>query len=206
MGTSLPVRPPRGEEGGYTMLKRRLRNQKGVSAVEFALVLPVLLLFLGGTIDFGIIFFVNHMTGNAAREGARLAASQRGLASGSINDADVDQRIKRFLPISGLFKDVGHSATATIAPPDCEVEVEVTGQVPYFFLSIFETMTGDSFPINRTVTMRYEHCSQPAQQGAIDEVVSLVFMAPQPRQKQRSSGDHGGDIVVCPRGLFRCVH
>ena len=43
-------------------------------AVEFALVLPVLLLILLGIIDFGRVMFVKNALTNAASQGARVAA------------------------------------------------------------------------------------------------------------------------------------
>lgn len=139
------------------MLKRRFRNQKGVSAIEFALVLPVLLLFLGGTIDFGIIFFINHMAGNAAREGARLAA-----ASAPLDTDAIKREATRFLPGGGLFQLGADSPTVNTdrLVSDCEIAVNVSGQVPYFFLSIFTFDPGSSFTINRTVTIHYDRCDE----------------------------------------------
>lgn len=46
-------------------------NQAGASVLEFALVLPLLLLLLFGIIEFGIILFDQAMLTNACREGAR---------------------------------------------------------------------------------------------------------------------------------------
>jgi len=55
------------------MLKRLYREQKGQSLVEIALVLPVLLLMLGGLVDFGRGFRGYIVITNASREGARYA-------------------------------------------------------------------------------------------------------------------------------------
>ncbi len=46
-------------------------REKGASAVEFALVLPVLMLILFGIIEFGFIFYDKAIVTNASREGAR---------------------------------------------------------------------------------------------------------------------------------------
>ena len=46
-------------------------SEKGASVVELALLLPLLLLFLFGIIEFGIILFDKAMLTNACREGAR---------------------------------------------------------------------------------------------------------------------------------------
>jgi Flp pilus assembly protein TadG len=50
------------------------RSERGAAAVEFALILPVFLLIVLGTIDFGYFFFVSEIVGNAAREGARAGS------------------------------------------------------------------------------------------------------------------------------------
>jgi Flp pilus assembly protein TadG len=50
----------------------QFRNNRGQAMLEFALVLPILLLLVFGIIDFGIIFFDNLVITQAAREGARV--------------------------------------------------------------------------------------------------------------------------------------
>jgi Flp pilus assembly protein TadG len=52
----------------------RTARDRGAAAVEFALVLPVLLLILFGIIDFGRALNAQIELTGAAREGARLAA------------------------------------------------------------------------------------------------------------------------------------
>lgn len=49
------------------------RRERGAAAVEFAIVLPILLLFLAGIIDFGRAMYTQAIVTNAAREGARAA-------------------------------------------------------------------------------------------------------------------------------------
>jgi len=56
--------------------KRFARSESGASMVEFALIAPILFMFLFGIIDFGrALFQYNNLT-NAAREGARFAATR----------------------------------------------------------------------------------------------------------------------------------
>ena len=56
--------------------KRHLQqdSEGGAAAVEFALVIPVLLLVLCGIFDFGNIYLQMDIVNQAARQGARLAA------------------------------------------------------------------------------------------------------------------------------------
>ena len=49
--------------------------RKGAELVEFALVLPLLLLLLVGIFDFGSLFALRQKMTNAAREGARIVVS-----------------------------------------------------------------------------------------------------------------------------------
>lgn len=49
-------------------------SPRGLAAVEFALVLPVLLLVLFGIINFGALMYDQAVVTNAAREGARWAS------------------------------------------------------------------------------------------------------------------------------------
>ena len=53
---------------------RRRRNDRGAAAVEFALVVPILLVMVFGIIDFGLAINRYAMVNNAAREGVREAS------------------------------------------------------------------------------------------------------------------------------------
>jgi len=46
-------------------------GQKGVAAVEFAIILPFIVLLVFGTIDFGVVFYNKQVITNASREGVR---------------------------------------------------------------------------------------------------------------------------------------
>lgn len=64
----------------------KLKNQKGQALVEFALVVPILLIIVMGIIEFGFMFNAYITISNASREGARL-----GVLGG--NDAAVVARV-----------------------------------------------------------------------------------------------------------------
>jgi Flp pilus assembly protein TadG len=52
-------------------LLRRGRGQEGAAAVEFALLLLPLVLLIGGGVDFGHAYYIQHVITTASREGAR---------------------------------------------------------------------------------------------------------------------------------------
>lgn len=62
----------------FTLWKRKLRSTqqdlRGAQIVEFAIVVPILLLLVIGIIDFGRAYFSWVIITNGAREGARVAA------------------------------------------------------------------------------------------------------------------------------------
>lgn len=63
----------------------RLREERGASAVEFAIVASLLFMILFGTITFGIIFNRYQGLQSSAREGARLGSLQATTRTDIIN-------------------------------------------------------------------------------------------------------------------------
>jgi Flp pilus assembly protein TadG len=52
-------------------MMKRLRCQKGVAAIEFAILLPLLLVIIFGIVEFSILLYDKQVITNASREGAR---------------------------------------------------------------------------------------------------------------------------------------
>jgi len=48
-----------------------LQNHRGVAAVELAICLPILILLVCGSIEFGLLFYNEQVITNASREGVR---------------------------------------------------------------------------------------------------------------------------------------
>lgn len=57
------------------------RNDRGAAAVEFALVLPLLVMLFAGIAELGRIYYLQAMLSGAAREGARVMALQNNTAT-----------------------------------------------------------------------------------------------------------------------------
>ena len=66
------------------------RRTKGQELLEYALVLPLLLLLVVGIVDFGLVFFAYNSIANAAREGARA-----GVVPSATEDDIIDAVIER---------------------------------------------------------------------------------------------------------------
>jgi Flp pilus assembly protein TadG len=60
---------------------RRGRGQEGAAAVEFAILLPILLVLTLGALDMGHMYYIDHLITNASREGARYAAKYSGTTA-----------------------------------------------------------------------------------------------------------------------------
>lgn len=56
----------------------KINNQNGAALVEFAIVLPLLLILVFGVIEFGVMFYDKAVITNASREGARAGITGLG--------------------------------------------------------------------------------------------------------------------------------
>lgn len=58
------------------VIKKRVKSEEGQALVEFALVLPLLLLIICGMMDFGWLFYNQLNVDNTAREAARAICTE----------------------------------------------------------------------------------------------------------------------------------
>lgn len=79
--------------GEVLCMRNKDKSQEGQAIIEFALVLPILLLVLGGIIEFGILFYNKQVISNASREGVR---------AGIVNLKDKDTGIKKPIHIADI--------------------------------------------------------------------------------------------------------
>jgi Flp pilus assembly protein TadG len=63
--------------------RRGIGGEQGAVAVEFALILPVLLLLVFGIVDFGHAWYMRHVLQNSCREGARYATRYQTTTDGT---------------------------------------------------------------------------------------------------------------------------
>lgn len=81
------------EEGGRPM--KLHSSQRGVAAVEFALVLPLLLAITFGLIEFGLFMYNQQVLTNAAREGARAGIVQ--TSGPRLTESNIQAVVMRYL-------------------------------------------------------------------------------------------------------------
>ena len=90
------------------------RKERGQELVEFALILPLLLLLLVGIFEFGYVVFVQNTLSNAVREGARY---------GAVKPAETEKITERGEGLtSGLVEDAITWSVSWWDPPGCVVE------------------------------------------------------------------------------------
>jgi hypothetical protein len=75
---------------------RRWSSERGAELLELAIALPILMLIIGGVVDFAIMFQRYEVVTNAAREGARVAVLP------DFATADIQSRVTSYLAASGL--------------------------------------------------------------------------------------------------------
>lgn len=91
------------------------QRRRGVAALEFAAVLPLLLLLLVGIWELGRIIHVQINLNNAARDGARLGAQANIVATTgtytqikfNTGTPNIDSTIKAYLTASGITNHTG---------------------------------------------------------------------------------------------------
>jgi len=119
-------------------------GEAGESMVEFALVLPVLLLVLVGVVQFALVHHAQNVVTTAAQEGARLAAAEGGDA------VDGEQRTRDVLG-SGLGRN-GESFDVAAADDGETVTVRASGDYPL----IFPWLGRRDIGLDATATVRKE--------------------------------------------------
>lgn len=75
-------------------MRKTIYSSRGVSAVEFAILLPLLLAIVFGIIEFGLFMYNQQVITNAAREGARAAIVQ---GTGRLTPTEIQQIVMNYL-------------------------------------------------------------------------------------------------------------
>lgn len=119
------------------------RDERGTALIEFALILPLLLVVTIAVVDFGRAFFVKNVLEQAAREGVRLRA-----VTSSSDSALVTQRVNQ---VAGPANVTITNVLIEGPTPAKQVHVKVTAEFNWIFPGVFN-LVGANFTNPTTLT------------------------------------------------------
>jgi len=156
-----------------------LTRSKGQALVEFTLSFLLFLVIAWIPADFGLAFYTAQLAQNASREGARIAASDPKLGSGTLPGvtwttsctmpscsgnilSETAARISSALLPGALITVTLDPDSVPPATPKCDrkVTVTVSGTYSYFFYQLLAAIGNtvpDTLNIVRSTSMRWEH-------------------------------------------------
>ena len=143
-----------------------IQNRRGVVAVEFAIVAPVLVAIVFGMIEMARAFEMQNLLEVAAREGARFASMDRDgmLAAGQTANQKLTDDVKNFLASNGIPKDKITVQVKSHDDPTLDFNLddpandlklfEVNIQVNFSAVSLQSVAAGNDYALNAKVVFR----------------------------------------------------
>jgi Flp pilus assembly protein TadG len=172
---SLHLSSPRCRRNALT----GLASSSGQAVVEFTLVFLLFLIIAWIPADFGLGFYTAQLAQNASREGARIAAADPKLGSGTLPGVtwtttctmpscsgnilgETAARISPALLPGAIITATLDPDSVLGTPPKCDrnVTVTVSGTYNYFFYQLLRALGNtvpDTLNIVRSTSMRWEH-------------------------------------------------
>lgn len=138
-----------------------MKNEKGAEIVEFALVLPFLLICCGGVIEFGRAYYTYNILAKAVRDGARFASADSITSAGVISTATTTDT-KRIV-VYGNVAGTGPAKLSGLATGQVSLtansitlsEHYVTVGVAYPYTPLFRLVMPSNITLSPTVKMRF---------------------------------------------------
>ena len=139
---------------------RGFRSERGAALVEFALVVPLLMLMMCATIDFGLaVYTLNNLTA-AAREGGRYGAAldQSAWTSNSAPTLVRDRVYRYIVGMNNGLTAVQTQALISVSKDaNQDITVQITGY-PYKPVTPLSTLLGlQTIYLNRRAIFRWEY-------------------------------------------------
>jgi len=139
-------------------LSNFIKKNRGQAVVEFALVLPILVLILFGVLEGGNVLYRTLTVTEASREGARVAAVNVGKTNLETLATSAIQKFSSStltMTQQFVYKDAS-GAVVSSAQSGGSVEVIVTANVTIVTPIINKLFTPNPYPVKGTTTMRVE--------------------------------------------------
>lgn len=138
----------------------KLKSQSGNALIEFAFILPILLLIIIGIIEFSILFYNKAIITNASREGARYGVSIRTNTyptTAQVIDYTKAYCAQSLITFSTTPTDVIVTATPSSASPTFGDKLTVTVNYTYTDLILHNFIAhGKNYALTATTVMTYE--------------------------------------------------
>lgn len=135
---------------------RHSYRARAAAVVEFAVVLPLLLLILFGIIEYGYTFMVRLTVQHAAREGCRVASLSTSTPADVAAKVAQAMGTRTYTLAHDILGDCQERVTVTVPRDD----VAITG-----FFTVAESYFGgggpDAADLKGSTTMRKEGCTPP---------------------------------------------
>lgn len=130
-------------------------NQKGAAAVEFAIILPILITLLFGIIEFGILLYDKAMITNASREGARAGIV---LSQPKISDEKIKAVVNNYCSnhLITFGEDFTIKPVITITKTGNNLIVNVKYAYEFLVIPNFVTDIAGTMNLAAETTMRME--------------------------------------------------
>lgn len=133
-------------------LKRLVSKDRGSELLEFAMVLPLLLIMVAAIVDFAFLFQAYGVVSNAAVEGSRLASLP------GYTDTDAENRVASYISSANLPGAVSTAVTTQLVTPGTGpaftgVRVDVTYTHQFSFLGPMMGLFGYTFGSNVNFTV-----------------------------------------------------
>jgi Flp pilus assembly protein TadG len=149
-------RPP-GNSFPALMVKSLLSRERGQELVEFALMLPFLLLILIGIIDLGRTFHAAITIANSSRTGARYAISYGYEDIGgvvSVDSAAIGSRAQAEAQNSGITLDSVAVNCPPVPPDVCVHGGPLVVTVTHNFQFLFNAFIGNGLTLSHATEMK----------------------------------------------------
>jgi len=133
-------------------IRPNIRNTSAQAVIEFAIVLPLLLLLILGVMDLGRMFYIKMVLTNAAREGANyLAYFPEDANNGYVETSEAIYAEASSSNVEVIAADISFTGCCTRGLP---VEVTITKMVDLIFDSSLQTLGLLGGPVQITSTVK----------------------------------------------------
>lgn len=137
-------------------MSRSAQSEKGSVAVEFAILLPLFIMFVWGAIEFGMAYYTQEVITNAAREGARAGIVQ---VAPKLSASDIQTIVTNYVTNSGIPVGPLGAPVVTNAMGAFQTPLTVTASYTYNFPILTMITAGvvpSSITLRATTVMRHE--------------------------------------------------